>query len=129
MSACVKKILCRWSNMGKMQGHGSLAGEKMKVRIFKNQEHWSVFQGHRVPACVCMYQRAECAYAFLDFFKSWAYICIGLSHCSIPSLTETRTAAKGQQQRTVVAAGGCNRSNECLSLYLSCSQAKYLVSF
>jgi hypothetical protein len=42
--AC-KKILCKWSNVGKMQGHGSLAGEKMKVRIFRNQEHWSVFQG------------------------------------------------------------------------------------
>jgi hypothetical protein len=45
--ACVKKkSSVNGQIFGNMQGHGSLSrAKKMKVRIFRNQEHWSVFQG------------------------------------------------------------------------------------
>ena len=55
----MQKILCQWSNMGKMQGHGSLAGEKNES---------SNFQEPRALECVSWYGKLEYAlFSVFDF--------------------------------------------------------------
>jgi hypothetical protein len=56
--ACIKKILCQWSNRGKMQGHGSLAGEKNESPNFREPR-----------ALECVSRHGELEYALFSVFN------------------------------------------------------------